>query len=452
MTDQIHQTVEKEHDVLARAETATVNVISPRDAKRAAYGALVGNVLEWYDYFLFNTAAALVFNVQFFVSDNAATASMASFATLAVGFLVRPLGGVLFGWLGDRVGRKAVLMITVIGIGVATGLIGVLPNFMSIGIAAPIFVVVLRMLQGLFIGGEWGGAMTLAVEHAPLKMRAAMAAIPQMGSPLATILSSGGFFLLALFLSQDSFDSWGWRVPFLAAIPLLLFALWLRSKLSESPVFQQVKDSGHKADAPISTVLRTSWRQMLIGMFAVILGTAGFYIVTSFIMNYGTRVLEIDKDVVLAATMIGAVFQLAAVVHAGKLGQRFGASKVIIWSGVAGALIAFPILMMVETTSTPLVIAAVVIGLVVLTYSFAAAGSILTGLFAPNVRLSGVSLTYNAANIMAGLTPLVSTALVPAAGEHWWPAAMILIFFSVTSSIAAWLAPKLSQKLEDFAH
>lgn len=437
---------------LAKAETATVNVISPKDARRAAYGALAGNVLEWYDYFLFNTAAALVFNVQYFVSDNAAAASMASFATLAVGFLMRPLGGLLFGWLGDKIGRKAVLMITVVGIGVATGLIGILPNYMSIGIAAPIFLIILRLFQGLFIGGEWGGAMTLAVEHAPLKMRAAMAAIPQLGSPIATILSSGGIYLLALYLSKDSFDAWGWRIPFLAAIPLLLITLWIRAKLNESPVFRQLEESGTKEKTPVAAVFRTSWRQMLVGVLAALLGTAGFYIVTSFIMNYGTRVLGIEKDVVLGATMVGAVFQLGAVIHAGRLGKRFGASKIIIWSGIAGALVAFPCLLLVQTTEPLLVVVGVVIGLVTLTYSFAATGSVLTGLFASSVRLTGVSLTYNTCNILAGLTPLISTALVTWASDHWWPAAVLLVIFSLASALGGLLAPKLSQQYEDYTH
>ncbi|WP_254910483.1 MFS transporter [Gulosibacter sp. 10] len=429
-----------------------MNQITPRDAKRAAYGALVGNVLEWYDYFLFNTAAALVFNVQYFVSENAATASMAAFATLAVGFLVRPLGGLFFGWLGDKVGRKAVLMITVVGIGAATGIIGVLPNYASIGIWAPIFLVVLRLFQGVFIGGEWSGAMTLAVENAPLKMRARMAALPQLGSPIATILSSGGFFLLALYLSTDNFDSWGWRIPFLAAIPLLLVALWLRAKLSESPVFTELKESGEQEKAPLSAVFKTSWRQLLIGIGAALLGTAGFYIVTTFVMNYGTRVLGIDRDMILMATLIGAVFQLASVLHAGRLASRFGASRVIIWAGIATAVAAFPCFLLIQTTSIPLVTIGVVIGVSLLTYSFAAAGPILTGLFPASVRLSGVSVTYNGTQVIAGLTPLIATALVTASGDAWWPAAVMLILFALISVLGAVLAPKRSQQYEGYTH
>ena len=202
----------------------------------------------------------------------------------------------------------------------------------------------------------------------------------------------------------------------------------------------------------MAAVFRTSWRQMLVGVLAALLGTAGFYIVTSFIMNYGTRVLGIEKDVVLGATMVGAVFQLGAVIHAGRLGKRLGASKVIIWSGIAGALVAFPCLLLVQTTEPLLVVVGVVIGLVTLTYSFAATGSVLTGLFASSVRLTGVSLTYNTCNILAGLTPLISTALVTWASDHWWPAAVLLVIFSLASALGGLLAPKLSQQYEDYTH
>lgn len=436
----------------AERETATVNVISPSDARRASIGALVGNVLEWYDYFLFNTAAALVFNVQYFVSDNAAAASMAAFATLAVGFLVRPLGGLIFGWLGDRIGRKAVLMITVVGIGVATGLIGILPNYVAIGVWAPIFLVVLRLLQGLFIGGEWSGAMTLAVENAPLSMRARMAALPQLGSPIATILSSGGFFLLALFLSADNFDAWGWRIPFILAIPLLLLAVWLRNKMHESPVFTEMKESGENEKAPLKVVFVQAWRQLLVGIAAVILGTAGFYIVTTFVMNYGTRVLGIERNMILMATLIGAVFQLLSVLHAGHLGQKYGATRVIIGAGILTAIVAFPCFLLIQTTQPVLVTIGIVISVSLLTYSFAAAGTVLTGLFPASVRLSGVAVAFNGANVLAGLTPLIATALVTASGDSWVPAAVMLVLFSLLSTVGAILAPKLSQQYEGYKH
>lgn len=436
----------------AARETATVNVISERDARRASVGALVGNVLEWYDFFLFNTAAALVFNVQFFVSDNAAVAAMASFATLAIGFIVRPLGGLIFGRLGDRIGRKAVLMITVVGIGVATGIIGFLPNYVSIGIWAPLFLIVLRCAQGFFIGGEWSGAMTLAVENAPLHMRARMAALPQLGSPIATLLSSGGFFLLTFYMSKDTFDAWGWRIPFVAAIPLLLLAVWLRAQMHESPVFKNLEKSGEREKSPLKTMFVTSWRQLLVAVSAAMLGTAGFYIVTTFVLNYSTRVLGIESSIILMATLIGAICQLFVVVHAGRLGQKYGPTRVIFWAGVVALVAAFPFFLLVQTGQPVLIVIGVIVGLALSTYSFAAVGPVITGLFPSSVRLSGVAVGFNGANVLSGLTPLVATALVTAAGDAWWPAALLLMLFAGMSVVGAMLTPRLSQQYEGYKH
>ncbi|MCY1160138.1 MAG: family transporter, partial [Citricoccus sp.] len=224
----------------ASIEFGATRQLTTREANRVALGALIGTALEWYDFFLFSAAAALVFNVQFFHTDNATAAALSSFATFGVGLAARPLGGLVFGHLGDRIGRRKVLMITIVGIGLVTGLIGMLPTYAAIGLAAPLLLVLLRIGQGLFVGGEWSGAMTIVVENSPLEKRAIYAAIPQIGSPIGTVLSSGGFYLLALWMTQESFDAWGWRVPFLAAIPMLLVALYIRSRLEESPVFEEL--------------------------------------------------------------------------------------------------------------------------------------------------------------------------------------------------------------------
>ena len=231
---------------------------TPADARRVAVGAFVGTALEWYDFFLYGTAASLVFNRLFFATDDAVVATLAAFASFAVGFAARPLGGIIFGHLGDRIGRRACLLITVVMIGIVTGLVGVLPDFADIGIAAPVLLTLLRLLQGVAVGGEWGGAITLAVEHAPPEKRGRYAAMPQIGSPVGTLLSSGAFLLVALLPPED-FDSWGWRLPFLAAFPLVAVALWLRRRVEESPLFDRLLAEDARASAPVREVITGAW-------------------------------------------------------------------------------------------------------------------------------------------------------------------------------------------------
>ena len=295
----------EESDKLANSEHRVTSQITTKEANKVALGALVGNAIEWYDFFLFSAAAALVFNVQYFATDSATDSAMAAFATFGVGLVARPVGGAIFGAIGDRVGRKNVLLITVIGVGIVTALIGMLPTYAAIGVAAPILLILLRILQGLFVGGEWSGAMTIVVENAPLKRRALYAAIPQIGSPIGTIMSSGFFFIMGVMLTQDSFDAWGWRVPFLFAIPLVLVGAWLRSKLEESPVFEALKEEGEVEKAPFIAIFKNNWLQIIIGVLVAVVGVAGFYLVTSFVVWYGVNILGYIQDLMLIGTFVG---------------------------------------------------------------------------------------------------------------------------------------------------
>ena len=328
-----------ENTATATIEYQATHELSVKDANKVAVGALIGTALEWYDFFLFSAAAALIFNVQYFTGENATAAALSSFATFGVGLAARPVGGLIFGRMGDRVGRRTVLMITITGIGIVTGLIGLLPTYAAIGIAAPILLVLLRVAQGLFVGGEWSGAMTLVVENAPLHLRARYAAIPQIGSPIGTIMSSGGFFIMTLLLSQASFDAWGWRVPFLVAFPLLLIAVYIRSRLEESPVFRDLEQSGEVAKSPVLTTFRDSWKQIIVGMAAALLGVGGFYVVTAFCVWYGVNILGYSSSLMLLGSMVGAFVEIFALIWGGQLGTRFGASRVILWGGVASAII-----------------------------------------------------------------------------------------------------------------
>ncbi|MFC3994333.1 MFS transporter [Nocardiopsis sediminis] len=417
--------------------------LDEKTASKVAIGALVGNALEWYDFFLFTTAAALVFNVQYFVSDDAVTSALASFATLAVGFIARPLGGLLFGRMGDRVGRRTTLLVTIVLIGVTTGLIGLLPNFFTIGLAAPVLLTLLRVVQGLALGGEWSGAIIIAVEHAPPAKRGRFAALPQIGSPIGTLMSSGAFVLVSL-LSQDTFDSWGWRLPFLAAIPLLLVGLFIRTQLEESPEFTRLLENNEVAHAPISTVLRESWRQVLAGAAVAFLGMGGFYLVTTFVISYGTRILELDSTLLLIGTLSAATVEIGVIVVAGRLTEAFGASRVVVVGGLATALAAFPVFWLIETANPLLVVLGMTLGVAGLSFPYGACGTALAGLFRPQLRYSGVAIASNGAAMLSGCVPLIATAVFAASGDQIWTAAALFVTIALITVAGGLLTPRLS--------
>jgi MFS family permease len=417
--------------------------VTEAEARKVAFGAFVGTALEWYDFFLFGTAASLVFNRLYFASDDVVVATAGAFASFAVGFVARPLGAVLFGHLGDRIGRRKCLIITVALIGFVTGAIGLLPTYFSIGVAAPVLLTLLRLLQGVAVGGEWGGAVTLAVEHAPKERRGRYAAMPQIGSPIGTLLSSGAFLLVAL-LPPESFDSWGWRLPFLAAFPLLYIALWIRRRIEESPLFEQLLREDELASSPVTDVFRQAFPQLLVGAGSAFLGIGGFYLITTFVISYGTANLGMPRPLLLGATLVAAAVEIVVLVVGGRMAERFGPGRITVIGGLLSALVAFPTFWMIDTTAPPLVILGVTLAVACLSIPYAVSGALLTDLFPARLRYSGVALSANVAGVVSGFVPLLATALLTVSDGRSWSPALLLVVIALITAGAGALAPHLS--------
>ncbi|WP_411731781.1 MFS transporter [Paeniglutamicibacter sp.] len=426
------------------AESGPVKLGS-HDAGRIARAAFVGTALEWYDYFLFGTAAAIVFNRLFFTTLDPGAATLAAFATFGVGFAARPIGAVLFGYIGDRMGRRPALLITIVMIGVATGLIGLLPDFGSIGLAAPIALAVLRLVQGLAVGGEWGGAMTIAIEHAPIEQRGRYAALVQIGSPVGTLMSSGAFALV-LLLPPSDFDAWGWRIPFLAAFPLLLVALYIRLKVEESPIFQDLVKLENKAKIPALDIFRHAWGRLLVAVAAALLGVGGFYIMTTFVVSYGANTLGLDRGLMVNSTLVASVVQIPVTILAGRLAERVGPGRMVFWGALATAAGAFPLFWLIDSKNPAAVVLAVTLGIALVTLAYAVTGALLTELFPPNLRYSGVALGYNIAGAITGFLPLIAIALLATSGGASWTAATLLIVISLITAVGGFFGERLRVK------
>jgi MFS family permease len=416
--------------------------VTDADARRVAFGAFVGTALEWYDFFLYGTAASLVFNRLFFATGDPVVATLAAFASFAVGFAARPVGAVIFGHLGDRIGRRRCLIVTVTMIGIVTGLIGLLPTYLSIGLAAPLLLTLFRLLQGVAVGGEWGGAVTLAVEHAPPERRGRYAAMPQIGAPVGTLLSSGAFLAVAT-LPPESFDSWGWRLPFLAAFPLLGIALWLRRRVEESPLFATMLETDERASSPVREVVTRAWPQLAVGAGSAFLGVGGFYLITTFAISYGTATLGLPRSLMLGATLVAAVVEIGVVVLGGRLAERHGAWRVTVAGGIASAVAAFPAFWLLDSRSPVLVVLGVTVATALLSVPYAVSGALLTELFPAHLRYSGVALSSNLAGVVSGFVPLAATALLAAGGGSSAMPALLLVGISLVTAGAGALAPRL---------
>ncbi|MFS0733753.1 MFS transporter [Microbacterium sp. 1P10UB] len=417
------------------AFTPTGTIAAPADRRRVVFATVVGTTVEWYDFFIYATAVGLVFGQLFFGSLGADSAILA-FATVGVSFLFRPLGAFLAGHFGDKFGRKVVLMWTLILMGIATALIGVLPTFESIGVAAPILLVLLRILQGLSAGGEWGGAVLMAVEHAPRNRRGAFGASPQIGVPLGLLLASGVMALMTVIAPGDAFLQWGWRVPFLLSVVLILIGWYVRRRVEESPVFAELAERKEKARMPIVQLFRKHALLVLIAALVFAGNNAVGYMTTGgYIQGYATNPdgpLGLERGPVLWAVAGSAVTWLISTLVAGFVSDRIGRRTTYVIGWLLQLVGVFTLFPLVNTGSIGLLFLGLAILTIGLGFTYGPQAALYTELFPASIRFSGVSISYAIGAILGGaFAPTIATALVRATGTTmsvtWYLAGMTVI-------------------------
>ncbi|WP_181781981.1 MFS transporter [Pseudonocardia pini] len=402
---------------------------APSRMGKVAAGTTIGTAIEWYDYFIFGTAAALVFGRAFFPDFSPLAGTLASFATFAVGFVARPLGAAIFGHFGDRLGRKPMMVWTLMLMGVATVLIGLLPTYDTIGIWAPILLVTLRVVQGIGVGGEWGAAALMAVEHSPPARRGFFGSLPAAGAPLGVLLSSGVFAALSATLPAGAFDSWGWRIPFLISAVLIGVGFWIRASVEESPVFEgAAAEKTERSGAPLLDVLRTHPLLILAAAGTYMATAAAFYVSTTWVISYVTTTAEThSRSTVLTVGLCVSAVSVVCNLAYGTLADRIGRRRLFFVGTIATAAYAFPFFWLVDSGSLGLYVLALVISAIVLAAISAAVASYFAELFPTRVRYSGVSLSFQVAAVMGGgFTPLICTALYSWVGSTWIVAAYIV--------------------------
>ncbi|WP_017597434.1 MFS transporter [Nocardiopsis lucentensis] len=421
---------------------------SPTAARpaRAAVAAFVGTTIEWFDFYVYATAAGLVFGTLFFPGDiDPMVGLMASFATFAVGFFARPLGGVVFGHFGDRLGRKSALVTTLLMMGVATFCVGLLPTYAQVGFVAPLLLVVLRFVQGIAVGGEWGGAVLMAVESAPEERKTFYGSFAQLGNPAGALLATGSFGLITAW-DSDLLYTWGWRLPFLASCLLVLVGLVVRLKVEESPVFEAARENraAEPEGPPLRETLRTSWRAVLLGIGVLPVAVGGYYVVTTFLQAYGVTEAGISEQLILSGLTLAAFVELFATLATAWLGDRFGTARIVTVGLAAVAVLALPQFLVLETGSAVLIVLMLCLMRVAMAAVYGPIARVLAQMYPPRVRYTGISVSYQVAGaLFGGLSPLACTALFALTGSIL-SVAVLLVVMALVSIACLSRAPRHS--------
>jgi metabolite-proton symporter len=413
--------------------------------RRVIVASLVGTSLEWYDFFIYGTAAALVFNQIFFPSFDPLVGTLLAFTTYAVGFVARPLGGVVFGHYGDKLGRKNVLVVTLLIMGIATFLIGLLPTYGSIGVWAPILLVALRFLQGLGLGGEWGGAVLMTLESGSAHRRGLNASWPQVGVPIGLLLANGVLSLMGAVTSESGFVDWGWRVPFLLSGVLVIVGLWIRLTIAESPLFREVQEHDAEVKAPIVDVLRRYPSRVLLAIGARIGVDVAFYTFVLFVTTYVVTYLGLPNSYALNAVLIAAAVQVVLIPWFGVLSDRFGRRPVYLFGAVGAAIWVFVFFALLDTGRFILIAVATVIALVFHAAMYGPQASFIAEMFPTRVRYTGASMGYQLAGILGGaLAPIISVALLDRYDTSV-AVSLYVVAVLVLTAVCVFLAPETSR-------
>ncbi|OYO01513.1 MFS transporter [Enemella evansiae] len=427
-------------------QSAATTPTSDRQMRRILFSSFMGTTIEYYDFILYATAAGLVFNHVFFAGLGPTVALLVSFGTLAVGYLARPLGGVIFGHIGDRVGRKKVLIITVLMMGISSTLIGLLPTTAMIGVAAPLLLVTLRILQGIAVGGEWGGATLLAFESAKKQSRGFAAAFAYMGAPAGTLAGTLILSWMSMMPRQD-FLAWGWRVPFVFSLVLMGIGLFIRAKVSDAPVFQALLEKAEEQPrVPVAELFTRHPRALLTGIAAALSGQMTQGIMGIWALTYAIQQAAISQSGVLNAKALGTIGTLTMVLIGARLSDRFGRRRVLILGNLLAIALVVPVLLLLQAGTMLAFMAAILLGLSTIQgFVSGPYGAYASELFPTRVRYTGASISYQTASTLAGFAPLIATALVAGAGGSLWSLGVVWGGVILISLIALVLAPDRSR-------